>query len=57
MPARPGKPAPRGATPAALQDLLAETLEALRALDRNGNPTLLVESIMIRLSQRAAASR
>jgi DNA polymerase III subunit delta' len=42
---------------ALLQQLLDDTLEALRALDRNGNPTLLVESIMIRLSQRAAGGR
>jgi len=49
--------APRGASAAALQHLLTDTIEALRALERNGNPTLLVESIMIRLSQRAAASR
>jgi DNA polymerase-3 subunit delta' len=56
-PGRAGKPAPAGATPRALQELLVETLEALRALDRNGNPTLLVESIMIRLSQRAARGR
>jgi len=32
--------------------LCDETLEALRALERNGNPSLLVESIIIRLSQR-----
>lgn len=49
--------APRGATVPALQQLLAETLEALRALERNGNPTLLVESIMIRLSRHAPAGR
>ena len=49
--------APKGASVTALQQLLADTIEALRALERNGNPTLLVESIMIRLSQRAAASR
>lgn len=56
-PGRPGKPAPRGASPEALRQLLADTLEALRALERNGSPTLLVESIMIRLSQRAASGR
>jgi DNA polymerase-3 subunit delta' len=55
-PGRPGKPAPRGATVAALEALLADVLEGLRVLDR-ASPTLLVESIMIRLSQRAAASR
>ena len=32
--------------------LCDDTLEALRALERNGNPSLLVESIIIRLSQR-----
>ncbi|HUR41545.1 MAG TPA: hypothetical protein VM240_10300, partial [Verrucomicrobiae bacterium] len=37
--------------------LLDEVIEALRALDRNGNPTLLVESIMIRLSRRAPLAR
>ena len=57
-PGRPGAGGtPKGASAAALQQLLADAVEALRALERNGNPTLLVESIMIRLSQRAAASR
>lgn len=57
-PGRPGAGGtPRGATSTALQHLLTDTLDALRALERNGNPTLLVESIMIRLAQRAAASR
>lgn len=46
---------PPGASAPALQQLLADTIEALRALERNGNPTLLVESIMIRLSQRSAS--
>ena len=55
-PGRPGKPAPRGANVAALQGLLDDVVEGLRVLDR-GSPTLLVESIMIRLSQRTAASR
>lgn len=55
-PGRPGKPAPRGATAPVLQALLDDVLEALRVIDR-ASPTLLVESIMIRLSQRAAASR
>lgn len=55
-PGRPGAAStPPGASAAALQQLLADTVEALRALERNGNPTLLVESIMIRLSQRAAS--
>jgi DNA polymerase III subunit delta' len=57
VPGRDGKPAPRGATAPVLQQLLDDTLAALRALDRNGNPTLLVESIMIRVSQRAASGR
>jgi DNA polymerase III subunit delta' len=49
--------APRGLGPVVAGQLLDDTLEALRALERNGNPTLLVESIMIRLSQRALAGR
>jgi DNA polymerase III subunit delta' len=44
--------APRGLTAATAGRLIDETLEALRALERNGNPTLLVESIIIRASQR-----
>ena len=48
---------PRGLGPEAVGRLIDDIVEALRALERNGNPTLLVESIMIRLSQRAAASR
>ena len=44
--------APKGLTVEGAGSLLVETLEALRALERNGNPTLLVESIMIRASQR-----
>lgn len=40
-----------------VQRLLDEVVEALRALERNGNPTLLVESIMIRLSRRAPTAR
>ena len=55
-PGRSGKPAPRGASAPVLQALLDDVLEALRVIDR-ASPTLLVESIMIRLSQRAAASR
>jgi len=53
--AAPGKgPAPpRSLGEDAAGRLLDDTLEALRALERNGNPSLLVESIMIRLSQRA----
>jgi DNA polymerase-3 subunit delta' len=39
---------PAGASVAALEQLLADTLEALRGLERNANPTLTVESIMIR---------
>lgn len=42
---------PRGLTAAKAGRLLDDTLEALRALERNGNPSLLAESIMIRLSQ------
>ncbi len=43
-----GPTPPRGLGTEAAARLLDDTLEALRALDRNGNPTLLVESIMIR---------
>jgi len=52
--ADPGKgPAPpRGLSAEAAGRLLDDTLEALRALERSGNPSLLVESIMIRQSQR-----
>jgi len=51
--AAPGKgPAPpRGLSAEAVARVVDDTLEALRALERNGNPSLLVESIMIRLSQ------
>jgi DNA polymerase III subunit delta' len=57
--AAPGRdPAPpRGLGADAIARLLDDIVEALRALERNGNPTLLVESIMIRLSQRAASGR
>ena len=47
-----GAAAPRGLTAEGASRLIDDTLEALRALERNGNPTLLVESIMIRASQR-----
>lgn len=48
-----GGPAPpRGVGAESLTRLLDDTLEALRALERNGNPSLLVESIIIRASQR-----
>ena len=47
-----GAPPPRGLAPDAVARLCDDTLEALRALERNGNPSLLVESIIIRLSQR-----
>ena len=47
-----GTPPPRGVSVRAVNRLLDDTLEALRALERNGNPALLMESIMIRLSQR-----
>lgn len=52
--AEPGRgPAPpRGVGADALGRLIDDTLEALRALERNGNPSLLVESIIIRASQR-----
>lgn len=52
--AAPGQGAapPRGVSAEAVARLADETLEALRALERNGNPSLLVESIMIRASQR-----
>jgi DNA polymerase-3 subunit delta' len=43
--------APRGLTAAAAGRVLDDTLEALRALERNGNPVLLVESIMIRAGE------
>lgn len=48
---------PKGASVPALQQLLADCVEALRSLRRNGSPTLLVESIMIRLSQRTPQGR
>jgi hypothetical protein len=52
--AAPGQGAapPRGVSAETLGRLVAETLEALRALERNGNPSLLVESIIIRASRR-----
>lgn len=52
-----GAPLPRGARPDVLQRLLDDLVEGLRALERNASPALLVESIMIRLSERAAAGR
>ncbi len=52
--ATPGRDAalPRGLGAESVARLCDDTLEALRALERNGNPSLLVESIIIRLSQR-----
>jgi DNA polymerase-3 subunit delta' len=47
-----GPAPPRGLSAEAAGRVVDDTLEALRALERNGNPSLLVESIMIRLSQR-----
>jgi DNA polymerase-3 subunit delta' len=47
-----GAPPPAGLGADAVARLCDDTLEALRALERNGNPSLLVESIIIRLSQR-----
>jgi DNA polymerase-3 subunit delta' len=47
-----GPAPPRGVGAEALARLIDDTLEALRALERNGNPSLLVESIIIRASQR-----
>lgn len=47
-----GHAPPRGVTAEALGRLVDEALEALRALERNGNPSLLVESIIIRASRR-----
>jgi DNA polymerase-3 subunit delta' len=47
-----GAPPPHGLGADAVGRLCDDTLEALRALERNGNPSLLVESIIIRLSQR-----
>jgi DNA polymerase-3 subunit delta' len=57
--AAPGRgPAPPSGLDAATAGrVLDDTLDALRALERNGNPSLLVESIMIRLSQSAPAGR
>lgn len=52
-----GAALPRGARPEVLQRLLDDLVEGLRALERNASPALLVESIMIRLSERAAAGR
>ena len=51
--AAPGKGPvpPRGLSAEAAGRVVDDALEALRALERNGNPSLLVESIMIRLSQ------
>jgi DNA polymerase-3 subunit delta' len=52
--AAPGRaPAPpRGLGADAAGRLIDDVIEALRALERNGNPSLLVESIIIRASQR-----
>ena len=47
-----GTAPPRGLGAEAVARLCDDTLEALRALERNGNPSLLVESIIIRASQR-----
>jgi DNA polymerase III subunit delta' len=47
-----GTAPPRGVGAAAAGRLLDDTVEALRALERNGNPSLLVESIIIKASQR-----
>ena len=47
-----GTALPAGLGADAVARLCDDTLEALRALERNGNPSLLVESIIIRLSQR-----
>lgn len=52
-----GAPPPPQARPELLEGLLEASLEGLRALEHNAQPTLVVESIMIRLSERAAASR
>jgi DNA polymerase-3 subunit delta' len=52
-----GAAPPRGLRPEAAAGLLDDVVEALRALERNGNPALLVESIMIRLSRRASSAR
>lgn len=55
--AEPAAAPPRGLRPETAAGLLDDIVEALRALERNGNPALLVESIMIRLSRRASSAR
>lgn len=47
-----GSAAPARLGPEAIAGVLDDVLEARRALERNGSPSLLVESIMIRASQR-----
>jgi DNA polymerase-3 subunit delta' len=47
-----GPAPPRGVGADAVGRLIDDVIEALRALERNGNPSLLVESIIIRASQR-----
>jgi DNA polymerase III subunit delta' len=47
-----GTAPPKGLGAPAAGRLLDDTIEALRALERNGSPSLLVESIMIKASQR-----
>lgn len=54
VPRAGARAAPKGATVAAVTGMVDDVVEAMRALERNGNPTLLLESIMIRLTQRAA---
>lgn len=44
-------PAPKSITVETIQRLLADTMEGLRGLERNGNPAMIVESIMIRLAK------
>lgn len=58
VPGRAGaRPIPKGARPEVLQRFLDEAIEGLRMLDRNASPALLMESIMIRLSEHAASGR
>ena len=44
-------PMPKSATVETVQRLLADTLEGLRGLERNGNPAMILESIMIRYAK------
>lgn len=46
--AGPVQPVPKSATVERIQRLLSDAVEGLRGLERNGNPAMILESIMIR---------